>query len=154
MSRQVLKEMKSSKFKKKYKAIIFDVDGTLIPNKEDGMPSENVKKAILKASKKIKISIATSRSLPHAIHIIDSLSINSPVILNGGTMIWDPRKKSIIWEKNISNKKYREIVSILKDEKIKAFANRGNDDIEIEKLPASYIPQQIWIGKITKRKAI
>ena len=109
MSRQVLKEMKSSKFKKKYKAIIFDVDGTLIPNKEDGMPSENVKKAILKASKKIKISIATSRSLPHAIHIIDSLSINSPVILNGGTMIWDPRKKSIIWEKNISNKKYREI---------------------------------------------
>lgn len=28
-----------SSFKKQYKALILDVDGTLIPNKRDGMPS-------------------------------------------------------------------------------------------------------------------
>jgi hydroxymethylpyrimidine pyrophosphatase-like HAD family hydrolase len=32
--------------KKKYKALIVDVDGTLIPNKRDGMPSQKVAEAI------------------------------------------------------------------------------------------------------------
>lgn len=38
--------MKSSKFKKKYKALILDLDGTTIPLKKEGMPSERVAQAI------------------------------------------------------------------------------------------------------------
>jgi phosphoglycolate phosphatase-like HAD superfamily hydrolase len=39
------------KEKKKYKALILDVDGTLIPNKRDGMPSKKVTDSIASALK-------------------------------------------------------------------------------------------------------
>ena len=48
---------------KKYKALMIDVDGTLIPNKRDGMPSERVTRAIAKGSEILHVGIATSRPI-------------------------------------------------------------------------------------------
>ena len=37
---------KTKNQKKKYKALILDLDGTLTPNRRDGMPSKKVREAI------------------------------------------------------------------------------------------------------------
>ena len=54
----------------KFKAIIFDLDGTAIPNRNDGMPSERVINAVKKAQDIIKVSIATGRSVSHCRDIL------------------------------------------------------------------------------------
>src|SRR5258708_2201434 len=49
--------------KKQYKAIIFDVDGTLVPNNGTHIPSEKVITAVKKAMEKVHVSIANSRPI-------------------------------------------------------------------------------------------
>lgn len=105
------KQVKSSKFKKKYKALMLDVDGTTVRNEHDAMPSKKVKEAINKAGKIIKIGLATSRPLWHVKHIISELELKSPCIITGGGQIFDPKKNKIIWEKLIE---YKDIELILK----------------------------------------
>jgi hydroxymethylpyrimidine pyrophosphatase-like HAD family hydrolase len=50
------------------KAIIFDLDGTAIPNKKDGMPSKRLIETVAKAQKKVRVSVATGR--PLSMHVI------------------------------------------------------------------------------------
>ena len=45
-----------------YKAIMLDVDGTLIPYQYDAMPSKKVREAITKAKEKVHICLVTGRS--------------------------------------------------------------------------------------------
>lgn len=55
--------MKKNLPKKKFKALLVDVDGTLMENRRNAMPSEKVRKIITKASSLIHIGVATSRPL-------------------------------------------------------------------------------------------
>lgn len=80
----------------KYKALFLDLDGTTIPNKRDGMPSERVSDAIHKAKSRVFVCIATSRPLFIANHIIDHLDIRGLCVVNDATQIYDPVKKKII----------------------------------------------------------
>ena len=57
--------------RKKYKALICDIDGTLIINSREALPSKNVVHAIKKASKIVHIGIATSRPLFVTQHLIE-----------------------------------------------------------------------------------
>lgn len=95
------KEMKSSKFKKKYKAIIFDVDGTLIPNAKDGIPSKKVTLAINSASKKMHVGIASGRPYFMLSHIVNHLRLSGPIITNDGARIIDISTKKVIYEQLI-----------------------------------------------------
>src|SRR3989304_9824543 len=108
------KQMKSSKFKKKYKALMLDVDGTTVKNEHDAMPSQKVKDAINKASKVIKVGLATSRPFWHVHHIIEDLKIDSPCIITGGAQIFDPKKNKVIWEKRIDFKDVKPILDSAK----------------------------------------
>ncbi len=80
----------------KYKALFLDLDGTTIPNKEDGMPSERVREAIHKAKSRVFVCIATSRPLSFAKPVIDHLDIRGLCSVNDSTQIYDPVKKKII----------------------------------------------------------
>lgn len=83
--------------KKKFKALIIDCDGTLFPNEFPGVPSEKVKHAIAKASKYLHVGIATSRPLAQLHHIVDTLSLSGPSIIDGGAQIIDfPSKKILV----------------------------------------------------------
>jgi len=68
----------------KHKLLICDVDGTLIPNSQHGMPSRKVISAIRKAHEKIAVSIATARSHSQIMHIIEPLQLTSPCIIKIG----------------------------------------------------------------------
>lgn len=100
--------------KKKYKALILDVDGTLIPNKFEGMPSEKVTKAIKKAKNVIHIGVATSRPLFVLSHITKRLALSGPSIINAGSQVVDVSSQKILWEKMLNNDDVKEILTIAK----------------------------------------
>ena len=113
----VKKEMKlstSNSSRKKYKALMLDVDGTTIENRSDAMPSQKVKDAIGKANKVIRVGLATSRPFWDVKHIIEGLEINAPCIIIGGAQVYEPKSKKIVWEKFIEVKDLKAIFEIAK----------------------------------------
>ena len=94
------------------KAIIFDLDGTAIPNEKNGMPSQRLINTVAKAQQKAKISVATGRPLTNSLHILKALKITSPCVIAGGTQIIDPVTKETLWKKELSADQVREIISV------------------------------------------
>jgi HAD superfamily hydrolase (TIGR01484 family) len=97
-----------------YKAIIFDLDGTAIPNKRDGMPSENLIKLVQKLKQNFFVCAATARPISICQHIFNSLELTSPCVISGGTEIIDPVTKKVLWEKIISEKTVDTIMELTK----------------------------------------
>ncbi len=79
-------------------AVIFDLDGTAIPSKMEGMPSEELKQAIGKAHTIGFFCAATGRSWQHAKAPIRALGLTAPCVISGGTQIINPTTEQIIWE--------------------------------------------------------
>jgi len=87
--------------KRTFKAIICDIDGTLIINRKDALPSKRVIRAIRKAGKLVHVGIASSRPLFVAKHIIEGLELSGLCILCGGSQIYNALEKRVVWEKEI-----------------------------------------------------
>lgn len=85
----------------KYEAIIFDLDGTAVPNKPDGMPSEELVRITRDSRDKIPLCAATGRSWQMAKNIIGALGLIYPCVVAGGAMIVDPSDEEIIWQEII-----------------------------------------------------
>lgn len=111
--------------KKKFKAIIFDCDGTLIPNKRNGLPSKKVTEAITKISKLIHVGIATSRPLFLAVPIMKHLNLSGPSIVAAGAQIVDGETFKILNEKSIEKKDLSKAISIVRKFKLKYFLQDG-----------------------------
>lgn len=83
----------------KYKALLVDVDGTLVKVKENAIPSKKVITALEKASKSLSIHLITARpftdthNLPNIFKMLPFLSDS---IINGGAQIINPCTKEII----------------------------------------------------------
>jgi len=106
--------MKQSKFKKKYKALMIDVDGTLIRNSvKEVLPSKKVREAISKADRLIYVGLATSRPYPFVSHLLKNLGISGPCILTSGAQIYDPVKKKVVYEKIIDKTLVSKIFKIV-----------------------------------------
>lgn len=97
-----------------YKAIIFDLDGTAIPNKPNGMPSERLIKAIEQARGNIKLCAATGRPIANAKAILTSLNLKDPCVISAGTQIVDPITDKILWEATIEPDDVAAILNICK----------------------------------------
>lgn len=108
----------SNSKKKRYKAIIFDVDGTLIPNQQDGMPSQKIRERIVQASKIIHIGVATSRCYPLVRGITEVLQLSCPSILCGGSIIMDIQKKKTLWKKPLVENDIEHVTQTLRQLKI------------------------------------
>lgn len=114
----------------KYKAIIIDVDGTLIPNASDGVPSEKVKKAIALVSKYLHVGIATSRPLAELHHIVDNLSLSGPSIIDGGAQIINFPSGKVLAQNPLKIDDYSRVCNILiKYPTIRFTANDNGIDV-------------------------
>ncbi|MDO8583515.1 MAG: HAD family hydrolase [bacterium] len=133
--------MKSLKFKKKYKALIIDVDGTLVKNKRYGMPSRKVTAAIVKASKIIHIGVATGRPLFMLKKIIKHLDLSGPSIINGGSQIIDTNSNKSLWEQTINAHDFLLISKIFKDINVSFFTH--DDDKDFADLN-TYVPKKLF----------
>ncbi len=98
----------------KYKALITDVDGTLVPMRRDGMPSPRVRETIKKAKDIIHIGVATSRPLFMMQEIFSVLELSGPSVIGGGSQIYDTTTKKIIFENVMNVKLVDELAQKLK----------------------------------------
>lgn len=130
---------------KKFKALIIDVDGTLIPNASDGVPSEKVKKAIALASKYLHIGIATSRPLAELQHIVDILYLSGPSIVDGGAQIIDFPSRNILIQYPLKIDDYSKVCNILVKYPTQRFVVNDNGiDVPFSKILTPKNPLNIF----------
>ncbi|HSW88566.1 MAG TPA: HAD-IIB family hydrolase [Candidatus Saccharimonadales bacterium] len=96
----------------KYKALLLDVDGTLVINHEKAIPSQRVIEALTKVKDIIHIGLATNRSYHLLSGIFEDLPFLGPCIINGATQIIDPKNKKILWERKIGTAEVSHILAI------------------------------------------
>lgn len=99
----------------KFKALIFDIDGTAIPNRPGGVPSERLIKLIKRLQPNLKISAATGRIYSTAMPVIKKLGLMQPCIIAGGTRIIDPKTDKILWKKDMSSYQVKLVVDAVAD---------------------------------------
>jgi HAD superfamily hydrolase (TIGR01484 family) len=115
--------------KKKYKALILDLDGTTIPNDLHGKPSQKVKKAIEKARKKIHVGIATSRPY-FKLHRLDKeLRLSGPSIIHNGSQIIEVNTGKIYQEYKVSKDDIKAIYQTAKRMNIQLLIDKDNDAV-------------------------
>src|SRR3989344_2470989 len=95
----------------KYKSILLDVDGTLVPVGPHTVPSERVAESLRRAKDLVHVSIVSGRSIKWLTDIFQSLDLTAPCIINGGSQIIDPKTLEIIWEPPLSLNAVREITN-------------------------------------------
>jgi len=98
----------------KYRALIFDLDGTAIPTGIEHSPSQRLIRAVKEAQKKVSVSIATARRIASVVQIFKDLALTSPSIITGGTQIVDPVSGKILWSKHVENESLLQILNIMK----------------------------------------
>lgn len=80
----------------KFKAIVFDIDGTAVENRRDAMPSERLVRAIAAARDHIHLFAASGRSPIYGAPILRALGLTDPCIVGGGTSIMNPVSGQIL----------------------------------------------------------
>lgn len=95
-------------------ALVFDLDGTAIPQTFDGMPSAAVIAAVKAAKKRCHVSIATGRPYAYAKHILEALGIEDLCILSGGSSIYSCKTNAYIWKQEMDPKFLQEVFFKLK----------------------------------------
>lgn len=95
-------------------AIIFDLDGTVMPSARHSMPGPEICAAVTTNRDKLILCAATGRAWRDAGPVIKALGVNRPSIINGGTSIVDPESETILWEETIPAKTAAGIYKIAK----------------------------------------
>lgn len=98
-----------------YKAVLADVDGTLIAPvaKPAPVPSQELIETVRKVEDKgVIFTLATGRSLPWVIDLVESLNIKHPLILDNGARIYDPVSGRYIVEHYLSDDQVKQALAI------------------------------------------
>lgn len=119
----------------KYKALILDVDGTTVANAQDARPTEKMKQAIKEAQKYLHVCLATGRPFYRVKDIIEELDITSPCVLTGGTQVYDPETKKVLFEKPLNPEVFAEAYEIFRRYAPKCYFQDGEG-------------HQVWEGQL------
>lgn len=121
-----------------YKAVIADVDGTLIPPGAEPTPypSDRLKNAVVKAKERgVVFSLASARSLSWVTEVIEGLVLNGPVILDNGARIYDCCKKTYLWESFLPKKEAEKILNILsKDKSLPLYIQNESQRLDLREI--------------------
>jgi len=114
----------------KYKAIICDIDGTLVKVDPNAMPSQAVKQAIFDAQKKgIYVTLASGRPFWMMDKLVKLLNLNVPIISDNGAVITDSKTQKVLWQSTLSANIVRQIIEIIKTEKLyRITTSKDNQD--------------------------
>jgi HAD superfamily hydrolase (TIGR01484 family) len=138
----------------KYKALIFDIDGTAVPNREDGVPSPRLIKAVLDAKEYVTFSAATGRPWYLAKSIIKTLNIESPCVISGGAQIVNPIDEKILWEKSLDRDQVREIVNILLPFDYEVYFSDDDSPSNLKEKVLDTTERIIWVAGLTEEQAL
>ncbi len=132
----------------KYKALILDLDGTVVPQGSENPPSIRVSNAIAKAKNKIHVSVATGRPLFIARHVIDHLLLTGPCVLNNGTQIYDPVKNVIIKSYPLDQRFLAEVFNIFRKYPYKTFFFDGVQDVICDWINIPSTVMSAWMNGV------
>jgi len=105
-----------------YKAIMLDVDGTLIPYDYEALPSKRVVEAIKKAKELVAVCVVTGRSYRETKRILDSIGINTGyAVADGGAYVIDIKTDKIIYKQYITKSDLKKIIKVFEEEKVDFF---------------------------------
>ncbi len=124
----------------KYKALMLDLDGTTIPNRPDGMPSQRVITAIAKAKAKLQVCAATGRHISYIDPILDALQLSGPTILLHGALIIDGMTRKFLYEKPLLTNDLHQIIDYLVKNNIRFIVDDREKIFENNK---GYNPHQV-----------
>lgn len=103
----------------KYKAIMLDIDGTVIPYQYDSMPSKRVREAITKAKEKIHICLVTGRSYYSTKKILKPLGLTDGyVVIDTGAFVIDIKTNEVIHKQIIEKKDVSHVIDVFEKNKI------------------------------------
>ena len=137
----------------KYKAIICDLDGTLIPNGSKGLPSKKVTETINMASKVIHFGVATARPFFYTKHVTNHLRLSGPSIIHGGAQIIDLTSGKILKEQRIPSEAILKVYDITKKLNLPLFIDEETETIAI---PKNWLPHDLlgaYFPSITLKQA-
>jgi HAD superfamily hydrolase (TIGR01484 family) len=118
--------------KKQYKALLLDVDGTLVENNNfDAIPTERVRDAIKKAQQKLHVGIVTSRPLFLCKNILDHLQLSGPCVVQGGAQIIDGKSHKILREHRLPKKHIMKAYEIARKYDIELHADHDVEHVVI-----------------------
>ncbi len=100
--------------KKKYKALMMDLDGTTIPNRRDGLPSQRVIDAVKKATQVMHVGTATARPMFLLPQILETLQLSGPSVINSGSQIIHCPTGEVLWEQLLNKEDIIEIGKVTK----------------------------------------
>ena len=111
-----------------YKAIISDIDGTLVPIVPDALPSKKVSDSIKKAIKAgVIFSLASGRPYFLIQYLVEYLGLTGPCITDNGAVIVDSKDGSVLWEASLSNIHANKILSLASAfSLVRASSDNGN----------------------------
>lgn len=105
-----------------YKALMLDIDGTIIPYEYNASPSKKLKAAIIKAQEKVTISLVTGRSPYSTKRLLKELGLTKGyAVVDNGAFVMDIENKKVVYRQLIENSDLQKIVDVLMDEKLTFF---------------------------------
>lgn len=143
----------TNKLTRQYKALIFDVDGTIIPNRKDGMPSKRVTEAVAKASKILHVGAASSRPLFLLQHIFAHLKLSGPSIVSGGALVIDITEKKTYYRQTIDKKDISIVQKIARNWNIRLYADTDEREIFLPESIPSVDILGLFIPDLTEKDA-
>lgn len=133
----------------KYKAIFLDVDGTLVKNYSDELPSENVTKAIVKAREKgLHVGVVTGRPLRLLHEIFEHLQLEGPSVVMNGVQVVDAVSQKIVWQQGLLLEDIEKCLPIIHKFAKRVFINEGGEDIPVTGKEVWKDPLGIYIGSL------
>lgn len=130
------------------KALITDVDGTLIPNRSTKLPSERVIEAVVKSGKQIHIGLATARPYGQVKYLFDGLQLKGPSILSGGAQLVNAPHRDYIYERFMEHGDVLKICKLLKSKKLNFWIQDDGLDYDFDKNYAPYKPFVIAVHNV------
>ena len=142
----------------KYKAVIADVDGTILAPSEfpASRPSARLVKAVEEVIKRnVVFSIASGRTITWLTELIEGLNLQSPIIVDNGAGLYDCQNKEYIWRTLIAKPDIEKVLAILKTYKnLRVFVIDDDQRLDDPSKITSWKVSKIMVLGISTKKAM
>jgi hypothetical protein len=114
----------------KFRSLLLDVDGTIVPVGPNTKPSLKVIDFLKRTQETASVSLVSGRCVDWLVDLFETLDLTHPCIINGGSQIIDPKTRQIIWERPIEKDGMEAVFRTIDEEKIPFIISDGGIEFE------------------------
>ena len=109
----------------KYKLLMLDVDGTLVPYDFNALPSDKIAAAIQKACEKVTVCLVTGRSFTFSEPVLKKLNLHTGyIVVNNGSHVYDITNKKIIYDQPLKQSDALFVLQTLQEVQIPCYVKQ------------------------------